>query len=83
MLMLPPPPLCTHCICAKILDFCTVANAQLRGNNDKDAALIQQFVNFADNEILPAAATWVFPTYGIIQYNKQVLSSSPIVVFIL
>ena len=50
----------------------TVANAQLRGNNDKDAALIQQFVNFADNEILPAAATWVFPTYGIIQYNKQV-----------
>ncbi|CAB4032463.1 Elongation factor 1-gamma [Paramuricea clavata] len=48
-----------------------VANAQLRGNNDKDAALIQQFINFADNEILPSAATWVFPTYGIMQYNKQ------------
>jgi hypothetical protein len=52
--------------------FLTVANAQLRGNNDKDAALIQQFINFADNEILPSAAAWVFPTYGIMQYNKQV-----------
>lgn len=52
----------------------TVANAQLRGANDKDAALIQQFVNFAENEILPPAATWVFPTYGIMQYNKQVCS---------
>ena len=24
----------------------------------------------ADNEILPAACTWVFPTMGIMQYNK-------------
>ena len=48
-----------------------VANAELRGSNNKDAALIQQFIYFADNEILPSAATWVFPTYGIIQYNKQ------------
>ncbi|XP_046849796.1 elongation factor 1-gamma-A-like [Xenia sp. Carnegie-2017] len=48
-----------------------VSNGQLKGNNEKDCALIQQFVSFADNEILPSAATWVFPTYGIMQYNKQ------------
>ncbi len=50
-----------------------MANAQLRGNScDIAAALVQQFVNFADNEILPAACTWTFPTLGIMQYNKQV-----------
>lgn len=52
--------------------FHPVANEQLRGTSLTDAALIQQFVDFADHEILPAAATWVFPTYGIMQYNKQV-----------
>lgn len=50
-----------------------VANAQLRGGCcDISAALVQQYVNFADNEILPAACTWAFPTLGIMQYNKQV-----------
>lgn len=49
-----------------------VANAQLRGTTDHDAALVQQYVNFADNEILPACCTWTFPTLGIMQYNKQV-----------
>ena len=49
-----------------------VANGQLRGSNDRDAALVQQYVNFADNEILPACCTWTFPTLGIMQYNKQV-----------
>lgn len=51
-----------------------VANAQLRGTSDVDAALVQQYVNFADNEILPACCTWTFPTLGIMQYNKQVSS---------
>jgi len=49
-----------------------VSNGQLKGLTDLDAALVQQYVNFADNEILPAACTWVFPTLGIMQYNKQV-----------
>lgn len=51
-----------------------VSNRQLKGLADLDAALVQQYVNFADNEILPAACTWVFPTLGIMQYNKQVCS---------
>lgn len=49
-----------------------MANEQLRGKTDLDAALVQQFVNFADNEILPAACTWTFPTLGIMQPNQQV-----------
>lgn len=48
-----------------------VANSQLRGTTPLDAALVQQYVNFADNEILPAACTWTFPTLGIMQYNQQ------------
>jgi len=48
-----------------------VASAQLLGSSRMDGALIQQWVNFADQEILPASCTWVFPTMGIMQYNKQ------------
>ena len=32
---------------------------------------IQQWISFADNEILPAACTWVFPCMGIMAFNKQ------------
>ncbi|XP_064417729.1 elongation factor 1-gamma-like [Latimeria chalumnae] len=28
-------------------------------------------MSFADSEIVPPASTWVFPTLGIMQYNKQ------------
>lgn len=47
-----------------------VSNEQLRGKSHEDAALVQQWINFADNEILPSACTWVFPTLGMTQYNK-------------
>lgn len=50
----------------------TVANSQLRGSSDLDAALVLQYVNFADFEVLPAVCTWTFPTLGIMQPNQQV-----------
>ena len=49
-----------------------VSNDQLRGKAPLEMAQIQQYVNFADQELLPAVATWVFPTLGLMQYNKQV-----------
>ncbi|XP_030073444.1 elongation factor 1-gamma [Microcaecilia unicolor] len=48
-----------------------VANEDLRGNTVAAAAQVLQWVSFADSEILPPASTWVFPTLGIMQYNKQ------------
>jgi len=48
-----------------------VANETLRGANPVDQALILQYLEFADNEILPSACTWVYPTLGFKQYNKQ------------
>ncbi|XP_046575172.1 elongation factor 1-gamma-like [Haliotis rubra] len=48
-----------------------VGNPQLRGSSPEAASQVQQWTCFADNEILPAACTWVFPCLGIIQYNKQ------------
>jgi len=48
-----------------------VSNSELCGEDKQCAAKIQQWINFSDNEILPAACTWVFPCLGIIQYNKQ------------
>jgi len=48
-----------------------VSNDQLRGSDDLSRAQVQMFVNLADNEIEPSASTWVFPTLGVIQYNKQ------------
>ena len=49
-----------------------VANEQLRGGKDSVAqSQVLQWLNFADSDILPAACTWVFPTLGIMQFNKN------------
>lgn len=47
-----------------------LANEQLRGKSDLEKAQVQQWVNFADNEILPASCAWVFPLLGILPPNK-------------
>merc|ERR1712002_70192 len=47
-----------------------VANEQLRGKTAMDQAQVVAWMNFADNEILPASCTWVFPCLGIMQFNK-------------
>lgn len=43
-----------------------VANEQLRGTSDFYRAEVQSFVSFADNELLPAVQSWVFPVIGIV-----------------
>ena len=50
-----------------------VANDQLRGATSvTDQALVLQYINFADNEILPAVCAWVFPTLGIMPQDSKV-----------
>ncbi|ETE60028.1 Elongation factor 1-gamma [Ophiophagus hannah] len=41
------------------------------GTTQEAASQILQWVSFADSDIVPPASTWVFPTLGIMQYNKQ------------
>ncbi|XP_048735434.2 elongation factor 1-gamma-like [Ostrea edulis] len=41
------------------------------GANSTDAAYVQQWINFGENEILPASCTWVYPCLGVLQFNKQ------------
>lgn len=53
-----------------------VANQQLRGTNDLEAAQILQWMNFGDTEILPLSCTVVFPLIGIVQYNKQAVDQA-------
>uniref|UniRef100_A0A8C2SS11 Eukaryotic translation elongation factor 1 gamma n=1 Tax=Coturnix japonica TaxID=93934 RepID=A0A8C2SS11_COTJA len=48
-----------------------VSNEELRGSSREGAAQVLQWVNFADSDIVPPACTWVFPTLGIMHYNKQ------------
>eukprot|EP00745_Piridium_sociabile_P004095 TRINITY_DN1241_c0_g2_i1.p1 TRINITY_DN1241_c0_g2~~TRINITY_DN1241_c0_g2_i1.p1 ORF type:complete len:442 (+),score=134.12 TRINITY_DN1241_c0_g2_i1:44-1369(+) len=48
-----------------------VGNKQLQGQTPEAAAQVQQWIDFADNEILPSVCTWVFPCLGITQLNKQ------------
>ncbi|XP_068615897.1 elongation factor 1-gamma-like [Brachionichthys hirsutus] len=43
----------------------------LRGATPQAAAQVLQWVSFADSEIIPPASAWVFPTLGIMQFNKQ------------
>merc|ERR1712170_219065 len=48
-----------------------VANDELRGGSDAKArAQVMQWMCWADNEVLPAACNWAFPTLGIMQFNK-------------
>lgn len=48
-----------------------VSNEQLRGGSCLiNQALVHQWLNFADSDILPAACTWVYPCLGIMQFNK-------------
>ena len=43
-----------------------------------ESALVQQYVSLAENEVYPASCTWVYPTFGIIQYNKTVCCLLPV-----
>lgn len=51
-----------------------MSNDELRGTSPEAAAQVLQWVSFADSEIIPPASAWVFPTLGIMQFNKQVCS---------
>merc|ERR1739848_792888 len=49
-----------------------VANEELRGGSAAEArAAVVQWMCWVDSDVLPAACTWVFPTMGIMQYNKN------------
>ena len=49
-----------------------MSNEALRGASPQAAAQVLQWVSFADAEIVPPASAWVFPTLGIMHFNKQV-----------
>ena len=53
-----------------------LSNDQLRGKTSLDQSLVLQWLSFADNEILPSAYTWVLPSLGAIQPNKQAIERS-------
>ena len=46
-----------------------VGNNSTRGGDRESEVL--QWIGVADNDLLPSACTWVYPTLGILQYNKQ------------
>lgn len=48
-----------------------LSNAQLRGNTDLERAEVLQWLEFAESELLPAVAGWVFPSISILQFNKN------------
>ncbi len=51
-----------------------LATDELRGGaqDQEKRALVQQWMSFADTEVLPAACSWVFPTVGVMNQAKQV-----------
>uniref|UniRef100_A0A8C1ZUI1 Elongation factor 1-gamma-like n=2 Tax=Cyprinus carpio TaxID=7962 RepID=A0A8C1ZUI1_CYPCA len=52
-----------------------LSNDALRGSTPQASAQVLQWVSFADSEIIPPASAWVFPTLGIMQFNKQTVLS--------
>lgn len=54
-----------------------LASEDLRGGKDSfNQAEVQQWMSFADNEILPASCAWVFPLLGIMPYEAQAVNRS-------
>lgn len=45
-------------------------NTTLLGKDKFEAARIQQFIGMADNELIPAQATWIYPILGWIPLNQ-------------
>ncbi|XP_035240865.1 elongation factor 1-gamma-like [Anguilla anguilla] len=48
-----------------------VASDVLRGSGPQDQALVQQWVNLAEGEIVPSMATWVYPAMGRAAYSEK------------
>ena len=46
-----------------------VGSDEIRGGHNE--AEVLQWIEFADNDVLPAACTWVYPTLGVMQHNKN------------
>lgn len=46
-------------------------DALLGGSDNASRASVREYISFAENEIVPSACTWVYPTLGLRQYNKQ------------
>jgi len=54
-----------------------LSNAQLRGGNCVyQQAQIQQWINFAETEVVPASCAWVFPLLGIMPFNKNAVDQA-------
>lgn len=50
-----------------------LADDTLRGGKDELArAQVQQWISFADSEVLPAACSWVFPILGVMKGDPKV-----------
>lgn len=56
-----------------LLIYNLVSSEQLKGSTPYEKALVQQFISYADNEILPASYAWVYPSLSIAQFNKSVI----------
>ncbi|XP_061073301.1 elongation factor 1-gamma-like isoform X3 [Conger conger] len=48
-----------------------VAGDVLRGAGPQDQALVQQWVNLAEGEIIPSMTTWVYPIMGVAAYSDK------------
>ncbi|XP_072331843.1 valine--tRNA ligase isoform X2 [Scyliorhinus torazame] len=48
-----------------------LAPDRMRGCSGKEASLVQQWVNFADSELLQPACAWVFTVLGLLKHNTK------------
>jgi elongation factor 1-gamma len=55
---------------AAICQYVATASDALKVQNAIEEAFVTELVNFADSELYRATCTWVYPTYGIMAFNK-------------
>uniref|UniRef100_UPI00398E3C64 elongation factor 1-gamma-like isoform X2 n=1 Tax=Pristiophorus japonicus TaxID=55135 RepID=UPI00398E3C64 len=47
-----------------------VSSDVLQGPSQQESSLVQQWINFAESELIPPVAAWVFPTLGLRKSSK-------------
>lgn len=48
-----------------------VASEQLRGGSELERAQVLQWIEYGNNEIIPASSAWVFPALSLLDFHKE------------
>ncbi|XP_069775606.1 valine--tRNA ligase isoform X2 [Narcine bancroftii] len=59
------------CVCGASAVAHYLVPERMRGSGSKEAALVRQWLSYADIEVMPSSCAWAFPALGLMKHNIQ------------